>query len=298
MMHRNCVLVWLAWLGTESSAFAPLPRFFSRHNLDSKTNTALSMGKGLNKAKNSQADLAKKMALAKQQRDGADLSEPVKLADITTAKLSDEEIKKRNDMLRFDQLLKTAGSVMNDFSGDNYLTKQQEEEEINAARSGADLLFVGDPAPTQCFEELVSVKSEKTIGSSGASRLVPWLRKNESRRREYLIIITDPRMKSPELRQTMKTLLVDLSEDILSRLIVVNADSPSENRRWIKNTGEFDVYCDEKMEWMRAYSALGTKRWSITVFVVADEQIQKLAREVDAVQVSQTIKNMVKSFKV
>ena len=256
------------------------------------------MGKGLNKAKNKQADLAKKMALAKQQRDGADVSEPVNLVETPSRRLSDEEIKKRNDLLRFEQLLNAGGSTMGEYTGDNYLTKRQEEEEINAARSGADLLFVGDPAPTLCFEELVSIRSEQPIGLGGASRMVPWLRKNELRRNEYLIIISDPRLKSPELRQTMKNLRTELSEDILSRLIIVNADSPSENRRWIKQNCELDVFSDEKMEWMQAYTALGEKRWSMTIFVVADERIQKLVREVDALQATHAINSMVRSLNV
>jgi hypothetical protein len=292
MMLGKSLVLWFSLIGSQSSAFTPISTYNRR------ARSTLFMGKGLNKAKNSQADLAKKMALAKQQRDGADLSKPVNLEEPATGRLSDEEIKKRNDMLRFEQLLKAGGSVMNDFSGDNYLTKEQEEAEITAIRAGANLLFVGDPAPTQCFEELVSIKSENSIGEGGASRLVPWLRRNELRRDEYLIIVSDPRMKSPELRETMKSLMVELPGEILSRLIVVNADSPSENRRWVKQYGEIDVYSDEKMEWMQAYTALGDKRWSMSVFVVADERIQKLAREVNAVLAPQTIKSMVKSLKV
>lgn len=100
-----------------------------------------------------------------------------------------------------------------------------------ASDRGVDQLFEGDPAPTDCFEELVSIKSENAIGKTGADRLVPWLRKNPNRRSEYLAILTDPRKNSPELRQTIKRLSVDLPEDVLDRLIVVNADTPAENRR-------------------------------------------------------------------
>ena len=297
-MLPQSFVIWLAMVASQSSGFAPCLTLYRHDIVASPTGTALLMGKGLNKAKNKQADLAKKMALAKQQRNGADVSEPVNLDESPSRRSSDAEIKKRNDRLRFEKLLNAGGSVMGEYAGDNYLTKRQEEDEINAARSGADLLFVGDPAPTLCFEELVSIKSEQPIGSGGASRMVPWLRKNELRRNEYLIIISDPRLKSPELRQTMKNLRAELSEDILSRLIVVNADSPSENRRWIKQNGELDIFCDEKMEWMQAYTALGEKRWSMTIFVVADERIQKLAREVDAVQVTQAITSMVRSLNV
>lgn len=297
MLPESFVL-WFAIVASQSSSFVPISTFHRQNVVASPTGTTLLMGKGLNKAKNKQADLAKKMALAKQQRDGADVSEPVNLVETPSRRLSDEEIKKRNDLLRFEQLLNAGGSTMGEYTGDNYLTKRQEEEEINAARSGADLLFVGDPAPTLCFEELVSIRSEQPIGLGGASRMVPWLRKNELRRNEYLIIISDPRLKSPELRQTMKNLRTELSEDILSRLIIVNADSPSENRRWIKQNCELDVFSDEKMEWMQAYTALGEKRWSMTIFVVADERIQKLVREVDALQATHAINSMVRSLNV
>ena len=96
-----------------------------------------------------------------------------------------------------------------------------------------DRLFEGDPAPTDCFQELVSIKSENAIGEAGAARMVPWLRKNPDRRADYLVIITDPRKNSPELRQTIKRLEVDMADSILDRMIVVNADTPAENRRCV-----------------------------------------------------------------
>jgi len=47
-----------------------------------------------------------------------------------------------------------------------------------------------------------------------------------------------------------------------------------------------EIYSDEKMEWTRNYTALRAERWSMTLFVVADERIPKLAREVDGLQAS------------
>jgi hypothetical protein len=286
MMLGKCLVLML--IGSQSSAFTAHSTCNRLHgNVRSSTSSSLFMGK----AKNSQAELAKKMALAKQQREDDDKTNPAK-----KTRLSDEEIKKQNDRLRFEELLRAGGSVSNDISGHNYLTEEQEEAQITAIRSGAKMLFPGDPAPTQCFEELVSIKSENSIGKGGATRLVPWLRKNELRRDEYLIIVSDPRMKSPELRETMKAMMAELPKEIQSRLIIVNADSPSENRRWIKQNGEIDIYSDEKLEWMQAYTALGEKRWSISIFMVADERIHKLARDVDSFFATQTITTMVTSF--
>ena len=50
-------------------------------------------------------------------------------------KLTEREIRERNDRLRFEELLrKGSASVLNDYSSDGYLNKQQEEEEIDAFR--------------------------------------------------------------------------------------------------------------------------------------------------------------------
>jgi hypothetical protein len=167
------------------------------------------------------------------------------------------------------------------------------------AGAGVSRLFEGDPAPVEPFEELVHIKSENSIGSNGAARLLPWLRKNPERQSDYLVVLCDPRMKSTELQLAVQNIVVDLAAPILSRVIVINADTPAENRRWLKKSGfegKVDVYSDEKMDWMRAYTALGEKRWSMTMFVVADEQVQKLAREVDQYAASRVIRNAVDSI--
>ena len=193
------------------------------------------------------------------------------------------------------------------------------------------MLFEGDPAPTECFEELVSIKTENAIGLPGKQRLVPWLRKNVARQQDYVILLTDPRMQSLELRESVKVLMNELPFDIKSRLIVINADSPAENRRWLKKVGLYntntddstqksspslsaltqplsnqpsslpaiqslELYSDEKMEFMRTYTALGDQRWTMTMYVVATERIQKLVRNVDQYSVSRTMQNAVKAY--
>jgi hypothetical protein len=165
--------------------------------------------------------------------------------------------------------------------------------------SGVERLFEGDPAPSDCFQELVNIRTENAIGATGAQRLVPWLGKNPDRHTDYLIVLSDPRPQSTELRQICQQLLGDLPMDIRSKLIIVNADSPAENRRWFKKEkldGQLEVYSDEKMEWMRAYTALGEKRWSITMFIIANEQVQKLAREVDVYAACRVVQNAAKSM--
>jgi hypothetical protein len=154
-----------------------------------------------------------------------------------------------------------------------------------------------------------------------------------------MLLLTDPRMQSLELRETIKVLMNELPYDMKSRLIVINADSPAENRRWLKKGGLFnsntddsitkpftsssaplpqtqqgpastpkqplqlqqqtqslEVYSDEKMEFMRTYTALGDQRWTMTVYIIATERIQKLVRNVDQYTASRTIQNAIKAY--
>lgn len=166
--------------------------------------------------------------------------------------------------------------------------------------AGVNRIFEGDPAPEECFEELVSIKTENAIGATGKERLVPWLRKNAARHGDYLVIISDPRPQSPELRATVRAVLNELPLDIRARMVFVNADSPAENRRWLKKVGlpedKIEVYSDEKMEWMRAYTALGENRWSMSMFVICEGRVAKLAREIDEYGSVKSVRNAVKAL--
>lgn len=85
------------------------------------------------KMKNKQAELAKKMALAKKKAadsDGADVESP----EETNTKLTDIEMKERNDRKRFDELLQNSSVSLSAVSSDGYMNKQQEEAEIDALR--------------------------------------------------------------------------------------------------------------------------------------------------------------------
>ena len=52
----------------------------------------------------------------------------------------------------------------------------------------------------------------------------------------------------------------------------------------------------KKIEWMQAYTALGQKCISMCMLVLADEQIQKLARDVNGVYANCVIQNTIKSL--
>jgi len=268
------------------------------------SSTALSMG-GMNR-RNKQADLARKMALAKKQR----LNPDATLDDMDDDKnkenrggLSDEEVKKQNDLKRFEDMLNSDASTvrtMDEFGGDSYLTKTQEEEEANAGYSRVERIYEGDPAPSAPFENLVSVKSGNPLGKFGAEKILPWVKHqaNSQKAKDYVVVMTDPRTKSLELRQVMKTFVKRLPENILDRLLVVNADSPNDNRKFAKKNmvSSLNVYSDEKREWMREYTALGEKRWAICLFVLSEGRVQKLVREMDPDLAPTVVVNAVKSL--
>lgn len=207
-----------------TDAFSVATPLFPRKQQQSLV--TLKMAKGLNKAKNKQAALARKLQLAREQKDGTTQKDD-ETNEASIASLSDAEIKKKNDQLRFEQLLKQeASNVLNNYSSDGYLSKEQEEEEISAVRHGVDRLFEGDPAPYDAFELLVDVQSNEALGVHGAKQVVP-------KPGDFLIVLTDPRFKSDELRDTMKSVNVDLPAELRKKLIIVNADSPAENRRYV-----------------------------------------------------------------
>ena len=278
-------------------AHTSMPLFVNTQSLSTplSSTTTLFMGKSINK----QAELRKKMEMAKKQKAGAvPASEE---ADDQKKALSDQDIKERNDRLRFDELLKkSSAAVFNDYSSDGYLNKQQEEEEINAQRKGLDRIFEGDPAPTDCFQELVNVQTGNTIGKPGMEQLIPWLNShNKNAHKDYLVCVSDPRDTSPELRDSVQNLLSTLPKQIMDRTVFINSDSPAENRRWMKRkelTDKIRVFSDEQRHWMRDYTALGEKRWSMTVFVISGQKVAKLAREVDSFAVGRTISKAIQSL--
>lgn len=175
--------------------------------------------------------------------------------------LSPAEIKQINDRKRFESLLEN--SLLDSSLGNDYLTAQQEEENADAVYRGIARLYEGDPAPIEPFAELCSIQNGECIGSSGAERIVPWIKKNSD---DYIVIVTDPRPKSVELRSAIRKLVNGaVSEEIVKRVVVINPDSAGENRKFMKRfpggsaAEKLTVLVDEDLEWMREYTALGEK---------------------------------------
>ena len=320
-MYHIAFAVALGWDGGlgNASAFAPHSEAHAPPRVGTRSGGSLVGGeysstalfRGAKNAKK-QMELAKKMALAKQQKQraaedaeggGASDGQSASAASSASVGMSDDEIKAENDRKRFDELLNseraTAMFGFNTESG--YLTREQEEEAATAgaSRGRVDRLFEMDSAPPTPFEDIVNIRTENALGESGAKNLVPWLHKNTARHKDYLVVITDPREKSSELRQAITAVCKSLPKPILSKTIIINADAPPENRRWLKkNKLEEDVtiFSDEKREWMREYTALGETRWSMTMFILGDGKIQKLVREFDHDLAPTVVRNAVKSL--
>ena len=238
--------------------------------------------------RNKQADLMAKMKAAKENR--ANLANDSN----SNGKKSREEIKEENDRKRFEELLNRSTSV--DLDSSSYRTVSQEDEDASAAYRGVDRLFEGDDAPTDVFYDLIRPSLDaQPLGESGAKRVVPWLGA-VANSKEYLILITDPRTKSTELRKVLKSIQASsvITSAMKSRMIVVTPDSARDNYKYMKNNGMskddgtasydstvIEMYSDEKREFMRQYTALGEQRWAICMFIVADGVVQRIVRELD-----------------
>lgn len=96
---------------------------------------SLSHGFSGGKAKNKQAALRQKVEDAKRQKQEEKGNAGLEISKCDKSNLSDKEIRERNDRLRFEELLKKGtANILNDFSSDGYLNREQEEEEIDAVR--------------------------------------------------------------------------------------------------------------------------------------------------------------------
>jgi hypothetical protein len=92
------------------------------------------------KMRNKQAELAKKLAAAKEQnlkQDESQLDHP--RAEI---RLSDRDLKELNDRRRFEALLEKQTASLNFVSSDGYLSREQEEAEIDAYRKSNSLCWI------------------------------------------------------------------------------------------------------------------------------------------------------------
>ena len=136
MISTQGAVLALWVLSSCSLAFIPnSPHVIRQQQTVSRTQQSLVVLEMAKKMRNKQAELAKKMAMAKEQAKKEEQGGSGTVAPDKPTKLTDEEIKAKNDRRRFEQLLKSQSSaVLNDYSSSGYLNKKQEEEEIRAVR--------------------------------------------------------------------------------------------------------------------------------------------------------------------
>uniref|UniRef100_A0A7S1YVU1 Thioredoxin-like fold domain-containing protein n=1 Tax=Ditylum brightwellii TaxID=49249 RepID=A0A7S1YVU1_9STRA len=302
--------LFVAWSATtKSNAFQQSQTSFLHISTNMQqsssrcSSSALHMG-AFNR-KNKQLELQKKMAQAKKLRQGDPSPTESEKEKEKKKRLSDEKMKVKNDRQRFEELLeKETASFMGDYDETGYKSLSQLEEETDALAAGIDRLFEGDPAPIKPFHSLISSTNSKPLGEYATNHnILPWLHPTKPNNSDYVLLITDPRAKSSELRELIQQAYATLPSSIKSKIMFISSDGVGDMKKFMKkNKMELEVwkgmYCDENKSFMREYTALGEKRWSMSMFILADGRVQKLVRDLDGVMACKVIVNAVKSLEL
>jgi len=236
----------------------------------SGTTTIHNMGKGFNKARNKQAELAKKIVIAKSQNQAV----PSTSDEIKTSSNNDRDIKaqqkskdtddnQQERMKEFETLLRTTKGAIpwGDDSGSdsgsanmnpagsktkkkkivpqvnhNRSTKskrKKDEKNNNNVGNNRNTQGVVIEARRQHFESLIDATTSAPLGPIGAAKLVPWV---GPLLKKGLIVFVDPRSNSKDLRRTMlyhaTSSLLDGNIDV--DIAFVTADSVGESQAWLK----------------------------------------------------------------
>lgn len=200
--------------------------------------TRIDMGKGFNRARNKQAELAKKMAIAKSQNQKANNNSdtstsvskenkdgnPKNQMEMSTDDTQPKGSQQRDD---FERLLRTTkGAIPSaDDAESAYIapieagskTKQKKvlpqtpnrprktkkehgKKGDDEKESAALLATIRIEAQRRHFESLLDVTTKAPLGPIGAAALVPWV---PPFLKKGLILLVDPRSNSKDLRRTM-----------------------------------------------------------------------------------------------
>jgi len=205
------------------------------------------MAKGLNRARNKQAEILKKMELAKKQnKEGTSSTSDDNEQDQDAIHRQQQE--QEYDRLLFAELLAKSQPIASektftDLSADITRTsnkskvkakqvkrkKKSLKQQSNVEQVEKDVpLQQGDIAKRRHFESLVELSTSKPLGAAAAAQLVPWVPPYLS---DYLVVICDARRQSGDLRQALQYLTSNLSSDVISQVIVISADINEETAR-------------------------------------------------------------------
>ncbi|KAL3944433.1 MAG: hypothetical protein SGBAC_001511 [Bacillariaceae sp.] len=243
------------------------------------------MGKGFNKARNKQAQLAEKLNISKQQE--GKLVEPRD----DKKKSGDGNEPSQED---FQRLLDSTLWAMptEDDSNSAFIpeikvgkpkkkkVRKDPQAKIDAERAVAEKKRMEQEAKKRnnaqrrYFEPLVNVETNQALGVIDSAQLVPWV---PPYLKDCLIVIVDPRPNSAELRQSIQYLgsVVEPNKEeedkksqrtIQDQVIFVTADSTKEAQAWLKRSKTeslIPIFSDPDLAWMNQYKA--TEGWCMSM---------------------------------
>ena len=271
----------------------------------SKQLTRLFMGKGFNRAKNKQAELAKKLDIARKGKENGDQS----------AKQIESKDDQSKDRELFEKLLTTTkGAIPTalDAESDAFAPikvgqekKKKPKKPKPPPQPRVEKEKQAEKIPQRSFfEDLVDVETAKPLGPIDAARLVPWVPPYLT---DCLVVFTDPRTNSGDLRQTLKYLTSTLedqdNEKYNQQVAFVCAESVQEMKSWLQRSNvesSLRIFSDPEMKFMTAYEVVGSDtdyRWSMSMLVFdTDGKKPKLFRDVDPSHASQMALKLMKEY--
>jgi hypothetical protein len=220
--------------------------------LENKQLWQLWMGKGFNRAKNKQAELAKKMAMAKKEKQEPSNSVVVDPTTTTTTTSDDvNNVKDGSNRMDdrehevFAKLLSTTKGALPTIDDTNSAFIAP----IKVGQGKKKQVIKPPPPPPpkkkkpkdpkdekvaqrQYFESLIDVETSSALGPIGAAQLVPWVPPYLT---DCMVVFADPRTSSGDLRQTLKYLASNLKDQdeeqkLTKQVIFITADSVQETQ--------------------------------------------------------------------
>lgn len=290
---------------TLAFAFPGTSRSSHRTAASRRPLTPLFMGKGFNRAKNKQAELAKKMELARKGKENGE--EVPKSEDVKDYQSKDRAL--------FEQLLTTTKGAIP-------TARDAESDAFSPIKVGYEKKKkVKKPKPPpqpkvekkaekvpqrSFFEDLIDIETGKTLGPIDAAKLVPWVPPYLT---DCLVIFTDPRTNSGDLRQTFKYMTSTLedqdnNEKFNQQVIFVCAESVQEMKSWLRRSNiesSLRIFSDPEMKFLSAYEVVGGDdtdyRWSMSMLVFdTDGKKPKVIRDVDPSHASQMALKLMKEY--
>jgi len=305
-----------------SSSAAYIPVQYPSKEIARTWTSCLHLAKS--RARNKQAELAQKLAQAKQQQQSS-ISE-----DATPKQLQQPPSEE------FAKLLNTTRSALPQrdhddeqaFLPDIQAGQRDKPKVVKRAQPATPKPVPKAAAPVRQaqrvhFEALVPIyrnnggsTPQQPLGAMAAAQLCPWVPPFVT---ERLVVVCDPRPSSGDLRAAAQYLLAAANNNEQhsttnpkairnnNQVICIAADNAKQAQSWwrrIPNSGSNDgasssssspirLFVDPDLEWMTAYKVVGNdnSRWSLTMIVFdSNGAIRRLGRNVDPSHVVQLVR--------